>query len=582
MLATTCAHAQTELDVAVDRDKLYSSELLNMTVTANSEIELSLGGLFNIGGSQIDPPEFENLERHWEVIDRQQNYNMRSINGKSSSQITWRYTLSPKTTGNLTIPQATFKDGRSQAIRIEVLAGTPPRDASNPPFVFIEATVDQNSAYVQEQILFTLTVFARGQVASGDMSAPSHPDLIIEPIGDTVKSYRMAYNQRYESHERKYLLFPQKSGPIYIDPQTFTGTVVDNRTRRSQRAREVSNSLELDIQAPPNGYSGRTWLPAKALYISESWEPETTEISVGDSLTRSIELTSLGLLASALPPISQTDAANFKVYPDQPELNSAPHSEGVQSMRVETAAFVAVTPGKVTLPAIAVPWWDTINNVERVAELPARTVNIVPAPVSAMDATRGSSSSLNQSYQAPPENIAGQAESPNEGDSGNNHDEAEASQSYDSDGVAQWPWFVVALLVFGWASHVYWLTSRHPRQASNEAPHSEDLKHAYKQLLSALDKGSPDLSRLACEWLTLKTNHPIRSRQEVAQHDTALAGLLATYEQLMFTKGAESTDTSNTAKQLCNTIKQHIKDSKPLESVNEKQRADFKPLYPAS
>ncbi|WP_231871668.1 BatD family protein, partial [Oleiphilus sp. HI0079] len=76
------ASAATELNLSVDKNKLYQNEILNLTVQVNSELDFSLGGLMNFGGAQVESPSFEGIEQDWEIIDKQQSYNMQSINGK--------------------------------------------------------------------------------------------------------------------------------------------------------------------------------------------------------------------------------------------------------------------------------------------------------------------------------------------------------------------------------------------------------------------------------------------------------------------------------------------------------------------
>ncbi|WP_255375143.1 BatD family protein, partial [Oleiphilus sp. HI0061] len=162
------------------------------------------------------------------MLDRQQNYSMRSINGDTTTEVTWNYTLSPKQAGTLTIPQAILQGAKSEAIVIEVVEGKAPIDADNPPPVFIEVETDKSDVYVQEQIQYTVRLFSLGRLSSGNLSEPATSNAIIEPFGEENKYYRMAYNQRYEVIERKYLIYPQKSGALYIDGLAFNGVLIDS------------------------------------------------------------------------------------------------------------------------------------------------------------------------------------------------------------------------------------------------------------------------------------------------------------------------------------------------------------------
>lgn len=501
--------AETQLQVSVDKTQLYENELLNCTIQANTEVDFSLSGLMSFGGSQVEPPEFDGLEDNWEVIDRQQGYNMQSINGISQSTITWRYTLSPRSSGLVTVPSATFKDAVSEAVEIEVVPGNRPRDASNPPTVFLKASVDKSAPYVQEQIIYTLELYTLGE-ARGDMSEPSHPDMIIEPIGETSKTYKMEFNRRYEVYERKYVLFPQKSGPLSIDPQVFTGNVVDNRLRQRARARELSNAVELDVTPPPSGYSGSSWLPAKSLFLNDSFEPNVTTIKQGDSITRKIGITALGLLGSSLPELDLRAIDGLKVYPDQPQVSSSSHSEGAQSMREEMLAYVAVDSGEVTLPEINITWWDTVNDIERVATVPERTITITPnaiAPANTEEETFVEDSGVVSSSLDAGKNNEGttssQAAESTNNTLGSETDIASRSPTLGDHRI--WIW-VTAIILVMWALHALWMHRQFALlkrgNEDNEANIGgfQNVTEA-SALISALQNNDQSISLVARQWL---------------------------------------------------------------------------------
>jgi len=51
--------------------------------------------------------------------------------------------------------------------------------------------------------------------------------------------------------------------------------------------------------------------------------------------------------------------------------------------RVEKFAIIPSKEGQLTIPAIELKWWDTKNNVEKTASIPARTFNVTPGEPSA-------------------------------------------------------------------------------------------------------------------------------------------------------------------------------------------------------
>jgi hypothetical protein len=364
--------ADTTLTASVDRNKIYESDTLNLIIMGEIDVDFGLGSIMSFGRNQLEAPNTDELNKDFEILDQKQSYNMQSINGAATAQVTWNYSLAPKRTGTLTIPSIKYKDAESNKLSISVLKGKAPQDSNNPPQVFIEATIDKSSAYVQEQVLYTLRLYSADRLASGELSVPESNDAIIEALGDTKKYFRMAYNRRYEVRERQYLVFPQKSGKLTIDSQSFNGLLIDSQKRQRVRVREFTDPLTLDIKPPPSSFTGKTWLPATSLYLSEKWEKDPDNLMVGDSITRTLEVKALGLLGSALPPISINKISGLKIYPDIANIETQQHESGAQSIRQESIALVAVSPTEVNLPEIRIPWWDTLNDVERVAIIPAK------------------------------------------------------------------------------------------------------------------------------------------------------------------------------------------------------------------
>jgi len=395
-LVSFSINAETQLNASVDRSKIYEMDTLNLTIQGQVDMDFSFGGLMNFGLNQSESPDTKGLEKDFDILDRQQSYNMQSINGESKAQIVWRYTLAPKNVGVLKIPAMQYKGAETAPLSISVIEGKAPKNSSEPPAIFIEVETDKQEAYVQEQILYTLRLYTQGLV-NGELSEPSSSDAIIEPFGEQKKYYRMAYNQRYEVVERQYLIFPQKSGQLMIDKQTFEG--VSLKHGRRTRMKDISDTIELNIKPPAASFSGKNWLPATSLFLDEAWQGDIDSLKVGDSVTRKIELSALGLLGSALPPIDMPENSLYKLYTDKPVTESLIHESGSQAKRTDSFAIVAIKQGDIQLDEIRIPWWDTVNDVERVAVIPAKTFKIAVNPDLPVNTPKPSSTVINKPTQ---------------------------------------------------------------------------------------------------------------------------------------------------------------------------------------
>ncbi len=481
--------AESTLSASVDRNKLYETETLTYELRGELDVEPGFGGLFSFGRSQINEPEIPGLERDFEILDRQQKMSMQSINGKTQSQVLWRYTLAPKRSGTLTIPAAEYENIKAKPISIEVLAGTSPREAGTPPLVFIEVETDKTTAYVQEQIKYTVRLYSSGNLVAGDLDQPQALDAIVEPLGETKVYYRMAHNQRYEVREKNYLLFPQKSGQLDLPALKFSGTVIDSSKRRRVRVRETSEGITLNVNPPPASFSGDVWLPATSLHLSEKWDRTPDDLKVGDSVTRTVEIQALGLLASALPPLPATQSTHFKVYPDQPQTETVEHDGGAQSLRRETRALVAVQPGELTLPEVRVPWWDTVNNLERVAVLPARSLSVTGLAARASKPPHPASAEI--TAQNNEDSSAAQASGAKES--------APASEPSSLGPSQHFWWLITALLLSGWALTVWWFL-RKPHRQQDTSPAFTPSNETWHALQRAIKHDDPEMTKLLVAW----------------------------------------------------------------------------------
>ncbi len=528
-----------ELYASVDRTQIYQNETVELTIIGQLELELNFSNLFSLRNMELPTPDIGSLENNFDIIDQQQKYNIQSVNGTNSATIKWVYTLSPKRAGELSIPAIKHNNKTSKPVNIKVLEGKPSIDDGRPPLVFMEAEVDKQEVYVQEQIIYTLRLYHADNLAGGDLSNPELSNAIVEQVGDQKKYYRMRYNQRYEVIERKFLIFPQQSGELSIAPQTFSGTIIDNRLRKRRHVRDNTEAVSINVLPPASDFTGQIWLPAISLNLTEKWDKPVESVSVGDSFTRTISIQALGLLGSALPPLNLTESNGFKQYPDQPVTESLEHQAGVESSRTESIAMVAVKAGSVTLPEIKIPWWDTVNQVERIAIIPSRVLTIGTGNGSPQTAPT-------QEASSPVEQRA--ATSPNATNTNSENTPALASSEPDSSHATLYI-IIIALLIAGWVTTtVVLLKRRTPPSDSIENNTSvatiSNEGRAFATLSESIRQRSPSMMGELIQWAKLKwPGTTINSVADVERllDDEALSVLISRAENHHYSASATAT-----------------------------------------
>jgi hypothetical protein len=136
--------------------------------------------------------------------------------------------------------------------------------------------------------------------------------------------------------------------------------------------------LSLDVRPQPEG-SGSPWLPAESLELTDSWTADLSDLRVGEPVTRTIAITARGLSAAQLPDLTTEVPGGVKLYPDKPRTETRPDGDTLVARKEIKHALVPSAEGELTLPEVRLPWWDTLADRERVAVLPARVVQVLPA-----------------------------------------------------------------------------------------------------------------------------------------------------------------------------------------------------------
>lgn len=90
------------------------------------KLDIDLSNLFNLDLSNLPSPDIEKVEPAFEVLGKNQRYNIRTVNNDMVGEITWTYQLAPQRSGKLTIPSLSFKDSTSKPVSIQVVSGSPP------------------------------------------------------------------------------------------------------------------------------------------------------------------------------------------------------------------------------------------------------------------------------------------------------------------------------------------------------------------------------------------------------------------------------------------------------------------------
>ena len=368
-VAAMPAWADAGLRAWLDRDSMQLGETVTLNVEAAS--------------TDAAPPDFSALEQDFNLLGTQSSQQVSIVNGTRSAKTLWAVGLEPKHAGSITIAPIAVGNASTAALRLNVLdapAGAQPEAGSD---IFIEVSAEPLDPYVQQQVRYTVKLYYVFDLTNGNLGEPQADGVAVKRLGQD-KSYSATVGaRRYRVIERHYALTPERSGALDIAPLAFRGSALDatDPTGFFSRGRQVSarsQALHLVVKPKPAAWTDGAWLPAASMLLQDENELPTS-LHVGEPLTRTIRMQAQGLAFEQLPELELAAPPGADVYPDKADTRTRDDGEWLYGERVRKFAFVPTRPGTLTIPGMTLRWWDTLDDREQVAELPARTVEVLPA-----------------------------------------------------------------------------------------------------------------------------------------------------------------------------------------------------------
>jgi len=164
-------------------------ESVTLTVTANS-----LDG-------ELDTMA---LEQHFDIVGRSNSEASQTyINGGKRTVVqtrNWALELMPRTIGNFVVPPVLVGSKRSNSLSLTVTSA--PTGAARD--IYVEATVDTKTPWVQSQVLLTLRVYQAIEIVDGALGAPDGDALNVEQLGEDRRFEEVRDGRRYAVTERMY------------------------------------------------------------------------------------------------------------------------------------------------------------------------------------------------------------------------------------------------------------------------------------------------------------------------------------------------------------------------------------------
>ena len=350
LLATT-SKAQ-EITLTLDRNELARGETLTLTIRVYDQRQ----------GMQLD---LTPLTENFDVLGTRTSSQVRSINGNTDIWTDYIITLFPLTEGSLRIPSLTISGQLTDELEVTV-TNQGARSNQETDELFLEIEVNKDSLYVQEQLLFSIRLFYTiNGIRNPVFTEIDIPDTVTQLIGSPNQYEKIIDGQRYGVYEKRYVIFPQKSGSLDIPDILFRGEVTDGSSSfvfRNLNTRRITAFIEgrtIDVvERPASAEILPTWLPVTDLVMEESFSRPLSDLKVGDTFVRTIKMTANGVDGAVLPPFSPSNIQGFNTYPDPAKIERRFVNGSIVGERIESSTLVVLEDGNLSIPAIKIDWWN--------------------------------------------------------------------------------------------------------------------------------------------------------------------------------------------------------------------------------
>ncbi|KRA54711.1 hypothetical protein ASD77_09025 [Pseudoxanthomonas sp. Root65] len=454
-----------------------------------SQVTLGQAVTLNVETDAVSAtPDLTPLMRDFEVEGQSDSRSVRLVNGRVGSSTTFALTLRPRRAGTLAIPALQVGNERTVPLVLEVSATATASAASN-GLVFVETEVDDARPYVQQSVGVTVRLFYATPLVSGQLDLDPPEGALLQRVGEIVQSSREIDGRRYNTAERRFLLVPERSGPLTLPGARFTGRGaggwMDDLLGGNSREVNITGAPRTLQVRPQPADAPQPWLPVRDLRLRYTAVPE--QMRTGEAATFAVETTVVGATEAQLPELPAPVVPGAQVFAEPPQYDESFVGGTPQVKLTRRYSLVPSQPGPLTVPGVAMAWWDVRAGAARRATLPDMTIPVVvgSGPAARPAATDASAATSQDAAEDGVIALAGERRIP----------------------ARIWPWMAAGFALL-WLATLLWglsrrqghkRSSRAQRVAESPAITASTATHTAADLKRVLDAGDlDDIEHVLC------------------------------------------------------------------------------------
>lgn len=307
-------------------------------------------------------PDFNGLNQ----LAESQQSNFQIINGQILNQSGLEVILVADREGEYTIGAASLvidgKRYKTKPIKITVKQGLKPKVRPNQRLqgAFLTTEVTEENPFLNQEVVLTVKLYARDYSILNRLRNYNEPDFanlvakfVSEKIDDNIRQ-EVVNGQTYVSQElARYILFPQKSGKIEIDP--FAIEVIISGYYGSEAVQLTSQPISLKVKDlpsnKPKNYSGAVGTYKLNASISKD------EVKANEAVKLELEIIGSGNLNTIKTPNIELSETIETYAPKRRDAFEARPS-GMRGKVVENQVLVPQYGGKYAIGPIRFSYFD--------------------------------------------------------------------------------------------------------------------------------------------------------------------------------------------------------------------------------
>jgi hypothetical protein len=355
-----------------------------------------------VSGERRDLPEpvLPDLSQNFEVENEGTSSRFQIVNRTVTTNYTRRYRLYPKRVGNLAIAPVTVKDGdrevRSEHLMVQVQKGAAPPappdaageasgSTSGSPEIFVRASVDNATPFVNEQVTYRVRLYTLPQLLeSPGFTAPTTQGFWKEMLPPRDPKLEVVDGKRYRVLEVAMAVFPSAPGELTIGEAVLNCNVrapqsgQENDPFRSffdrfegRRVVLRTDPITLNVkplpQPAPEGFQGAVGEFRIDMSVDRTESDESRPVNV------TLRVTGEGNLRT-VPDLAMPEMPGFRTYPASTDRSEQSRGLKFAGALIQKFVLVPLEVGRNVIPAI-----ELVTFSPRYGRY--RTVSTDPVPI---------------------------------------------------------------------------------------------------------------------------------------------------------------------------------------------------------